>query len=185
MEKKFEKHDLDIMQELIGKVFTDIFKQLDMFIINFGKGIEYSLHTFVFCRVKKEDEILLTCNDEYFTANFKCVSSKVYEKDEMHRKSLLRHTIEKVKKELHGAIVSKVIVMNNADIYIEFNNGVIIESLIDRKKQNFEYYRFIKFIPSYEEAHEKGILSKGPHIVVEFIDGQTITKTRERMLEEK
>lgn len=39
MVKKFVKHDLDLMNELVGKKFMDIFKQLEMFIINFGEGL--------------------------------------------------------------------------------------------------------------------------------------------------
>ncbi len=179
MKKKFEKQDMYIMQNLIGKKLVDIFKQLDMFIINFGDGIEYSLHTFSFLRFRNEDEILLTSNDEYYTANYKNVSEKVYKKDEAHRKSLLRHTLEKVKTNLKDAVVSGVSILNTGDIYIEFDNGTIIENLIDRKSENFEYYRFIKYDPNYYPSYVDGISKKNTHVVVNFVDGLVTSEVQE------
>lgn len=174
MIKRFESSDLIALQEIIGKKFTSFFKQLEMFIINFGDEIEFSLHTYCFCRIRSEKEIILTSNDEYYDLDYNYLSDEDYEKDELHEKTLLNSTIKKANRLLKNSVVSKVVVNNNADILIEFNNGIIFETLIDRKSQDFEYYRFIKFVPSYEEIHKKNIRSKGPHAIVSFKDKKIV-----------
>jgi hypothetical protein len=171
MVKKFDKHDLDLMNELVGKKFIDIFKQLEMFVINFGEGIEYSLHTYTFCRIKSMENVFLTSNDEYFSPKFKYLSEKKYNDDELHIKSLLNMTLKNVRKLLNNSIVTKVQVFDNGDINIEFDNNMVFETLIDRKSDNFEYYRFIKFIPNYQALRLHNVNSMGPHIIIGFKDG--------------
>lgn len=171
MVKKFDKHDLDLMNELVGKKFIDIFKQLEMFIINFGEGIEYSLHTYTFCRVKSKDNVFLTSNDEYFSPKFKYLSEKNYNNDELHINSLLNKTLKNVRKLLNNSIVTNVLVFDNGDISIEFDNKMVFETLIDRKSDNFEYYRFIKFIPNYQTLHLHNVKSMGPHVIIGFKEG--------------
>lgn len=158
--KEFKKVDLKIMQVLIGLRLNDIFKQLDMFIINFGDEIKYTLHTFSFLRIRKGAEIILTSSDEYLLPDHNQMPNKIYKKDEMHEKSLLKMTIEKTKEMLNKAIIKKVEVSDIADIIITFDNGVVIETFTDCLWQNNEFYRFFK----YKDIEQ-------PHYVIKYLNG--------------
>lgn len=162
-ENRIKKADFTIMQNLVGKKLNNIFKQLDFFIINFGDEIEYSLHTYCFLRIRRADEIILMASDEYYFPNYTIMPQKTYKYDELHEKSLLKVTTEKTKELLKNAIVKKVEVSDIADIFIEFDNGVIIETLTNFQQQNSEFFRFFKY----------GNLNE-PHYVVKFEQGNIV-----------
>ena len=165
--KTFEKKDLEVMQNIVGKRLNNIFKQLDFFILNFGEEVEYSLHTYSFLRIIKDKVILLTSADEYYYPSHERMLAKVYKKDEMHEKSLLRLNIEKTKTALENAVVKEVVVTDTADLYIAFDNKVIIQVLIDYLCQDTEMHRFFKC---------KSEDSNNPHYVIKFYDECLITE---------
>lgn len=143
--KNFEVADLDIMQVLVGKKLNNIFKQWDMFIINFGDELEYTLHTGCFLRIKKGREIIMTYLDEYVYPSLEFIPKRVYKKDKFHEKSLLKHSIGRTKLLLENAVVSRVSISEIADVDIVFDNGVIIEIRPDCLYENNEYYRFFEY----------------------------------------
>jgi hypothetical protein len=155
--KQFTNVELNILQNLVGKRLNNIFKQLDFFIINFGDEIEYSLHTYCFLRIRTTDTIILTSADEYYFPDYNFMSEEQYEQDEMHQKSLLCNTIYRTKELLRDAIISKVEISNTADIIIQFDNGIVIETFTNFQQHNAEFFRFF----------ERDNLDE-PHYVIKF-----------------
>ena len=147
--KEFRASDLDVMQRLVGLKLKKFFKQLDFYIFVFGDETEYTLHTYCTFKVRQDNRILLTAADENYYPNCEPMPVKVYKKDPMHLKSLLKTNTENTR--------SRV---DTADIIIEFENGVVMEFFIDYTWQNSEYFRFFKLDDS-----------DNPHYVVKFYDG--------------
>lgn len=90
--KEFRASDLDVMQRLVGLKLKKFFKQLDFYIFVFGDETEYTLHTYCTFKVRKDNRILLTAADENYYPNCEPMPVKVYKKDPMHLKSLLKQT---------------------------------------------------------------------------------------------
>ncbi len=156
----------DFFQELVGYKFNNVFKQVEMYIINFGEGIVFSLHTFTFCRILDDEHIYFTSNDEFFTKNFRSRTEKGYKNDELGKHSLLNESLKEIKKLLKNSYVQSVNLFPNGDLIITFDNGIRFETLIDRKMLNFEYYRLIKFNPSFK--HYPRFHKKGHDVIVKF-----------------
>lgn len=161
--KLFDKKDFNCINNIVGLKLNKIFKQLDFFILNFGENDNYSLHTYSFLRVRKGREIIMTSTDEYLLPDNTRMPNEIYDKDEMHKKSLLQITLKNVKNQLHNAVIESVEVSDVADISIKFNNGIIIETFTDCLWQENEYYRFFNNLdPS------------SPHDIVRFVNGDII-----------
>lgn len=156
----------DFFQGLVGHKFNNIFKQVEMYILNLGDGIVFSLHTFTFCRILDNEHIYFTSTDEYYTKNFRSRTEKGYKNDELCKHSLLNESLKKVKELLKDSYVKSVNIFPNGDVVINFDNGIRFETLIDRKELNFEYFRLIKFDPSFE--HNRRFYKKSQHLVVKF-----------------
>ncbi len=160
-----------MMPDIVGLKFIDIFKQVDMFILNFGQGIQCSLHTFTFCRILDESHVYFTSNDQYFTKNYRYRTEKGYRNDEFCKNSLLNESLKNVKNLLKEATVDRVDVLDNGDIEIIFDNGIKFQSLIDHKELKFEYYRWIEFIPSFEDYRRRKPCTT-IHTIVRFKNGK-------------
>ena len=129
--KEFRASDLDVMQRLVGLKLKKFFKQLDFYIFVFGDETEYTLHTYCTFKVRKDNRILLTAADENYYPNCEPMPVKVYKKDPMHLKSLLKTNTEKLMQILGDSVIKSVKVTDTADIIIEFENGVVMEFFID------------------------------------------------------
>lgn len=173
--------NLSVIQALVGKRLSDIFKQLDMFILNFGEDLEYSFHVFCYLRIKRKREVILTYLDEYMYPNYIPISKRTYNKDEIHSKSLLRVSIENTKNLLKNAVVSEVKISQTADVTITFDNEVIIEVFTDGLYQNNEFYRFFRYNADLLEPHYV-IKSREGKIVTELV---TLDKEDEELYEER
>ena len=163
--KEFRASDLDVMQRLVGLKLKKFFKQLDFYIFVFGDETEYTLHTYCTFKVRPDNRILLTAADENYYPNCEPMPVKVYKKDPMHLKSLLKTNTEKLMQILGDSVIKSVKVTDTADIIIEFENGVVMEFFIDYTWQNSEYFRFFKLDDS-----------DNPHYVVKFYDGFIMIK---------
>lgn len=161
--KEFRACDLNVMQKLVGLKLKKLFKQLDFYIFVFGDETEYTLHTYSTFRIRKDNRILLTAADDNYYPNCEPMPLKVYKKDSMHLKSLLKTNLDELKYILGDSVVKSVKVTDTADIIIEFENGVVIESFVDYTWQNSEYFRFFKLDDT-----------DNPHYVVKYYDGYII-----------
>lgn len=170
--KEFNKSNLKIMNNLVGLKLNNIFKQLDFFIINFGRKIEYSLHTYSFLRVRKGKDLIFTSTDEYLYPDNTRIPNEIYNKDEMHKKSLLPLNIKRVKETVKNAVVRSVEISDVADITIIFDNEVVIETFTDCLWQDNEYYRFFKSDIDIEEDIDI-------HYIVRFLDGKIVLEINE------
>ena len=143
--KRFCEEEFTVIQQLVGKKFIDIFKQLDFYVLHFSDDVsKYSLHTYAPPRVSKGSTVILTATDEYYDQNYALLSSEAYEKDELHRDSLLAVTREKAKKTLKNSKIIKVNITPLADIELIFDNGSCIDIFINCSELNCEHYRFFK-----------------------------------------
>lgn len=145
-----------ILSELKGKKFNTLFKQFNMLIINFGDEITDSFHINCLVRIINGNRLLLTSADEYFTADGLQKSDDDYNTLEQNEiindpNSLLAKNIEKVNKILRGEEVTRIKVSPCKDVYIYFANDVIIQILPDCLEKCYEYYRYIKFVPCWDE----------------------------------
>ncbi len=158
MKKKF------IFNKIEDEEFINLFKQLDLLIINFGKPIKYSLHIASGVRICWGEKIVLNVSDEFFTKDGFPKSNEVYEQLEKEGiindpNSLLEENIKKVNRLLKGKRVKKVKISKWKDLLIDFDDDIEIQIMPDCLERGFEYYRFIEFIPSlkdesnYESIH--------------------------------
>lgn len=129
-----------------------------MCVINFGDDIKYSLHIFSFVRITQKDKLLLTASDEFFDKDY----NRLDIPDESFEDSLLNINVLKVKEILKNSILIKIKVSEFNDLELIFDNGVVVEVGIDCMYNNYEYYRFIEFIPDFENS------TKAIHHIVKF-----------------
>ena len=139
-----------------------------MLIINFGENITHSLHVNCFVRIISGDKILLTSSDEYFLKDGTHKTEEDFKKEEekgiiADKHSLLAANIKAVKKLLRNRKVLRIDTTLNADLFISFDNGVVIQIMPDCIAKSYEYYRFIKFEPHWNEDFDK---FKSSHFVV-------------------
>ena len=116
--KEFRACDLDVMQRLVGLKLKRLFKQLDFYIFVFGDETEYTLHTYCTFKIRKDNRILLTAADENYYPNCEPMPFKVYKKDPMHLKSLLKTNTENLKQILGDSVVKSLKVTDTAGIFI-------------------------------------------------------------------
>ena len=161
--KDFKVDALNICNSLVGKKLYDVFKQLDFFVFNFGEGIEYCLHTYCFTKITKNSEILLSCIDEYLRPNHTLMTDEEYSFDELHQNSLLKNSIEHVKSELATAYVSCVKISGTGDLYIIFDNGIVLENHVASVREGEEFYRIFK----YKDL-------EGFHYVVKYLNKKVV-----------
>ena len=69
-----------VCKKIKGMKFNNLFKQLDMIIINLGDPIIYSLHVFSTVRVCHNEKIILNVSDEFFTKKGMPKNQRNYEK---------------------------------------------------------------------------------------------------------
>lgn len=149
-----------ICEKLSKTSFNHLFKQMDLIVINFGDPIQYSLHVASAVRVCHGDEIILNLSDEYFTKEGLPKSNETYERLEEEGyisdpNSLLASNIARVNSLLKGKIVKKVGVSRWQDLTLSFSEDLVIQIMQDCLEKDFEYYRFIEFLPHYNEDLEK------------------------------
>lgn len=134
------------MLKIIGKKLNSVFLQLkDVMILNFGDEIEYSLHIASFVRVVRDNEIIFTSSDIFFNSD--------YEQKSDDDGSLIDITIEDVRKLLIGETVTDLEYNEIGDIKINLTNGFKIEIWTDCLFKNYEYFRFIEYLPFLSESN--------------------------------
>lgn len=143
---------LDVINDLVGTKFNKIFKQLNLFIINFSKPIKYSLHVAGMVRVCDDSKIVLTAADEFFTKDGLHKSNEMYNRLEekeilVDPNDLLSLNLKSVNALLKNSHVVKVEISKWMDLFIYFDNNIVIQIFPDCLEKDYEYYRFIKFIP--------------------------------------
>ena len=139
--------NLEDVKKLAGKKFKDIFYQPtamflgdDIFVINFGKRLEFSLHVATYLRFILDNQLLLTSSDIFF--------SQTYQKldyEDTNISTLLDKNLSKVKQMLIGSYVSSVTITSTSDLIIVFNNNVELEIITDALSEDYEYYRLMGF----------------------------------------
>lgn len=144
--------ETDVINGLVGTKFNKIFKQLNLFIINFSKPIKYSLHVACMVRVCDGSNIVLTAADEFFTKDGLHKSDEIYKRLEkegilVDPNDLLSHNLKSVNTLLKNSYVVKVEISKWMDLFIYFDNNIVIQVFPDCLEKDYEYYRFIKFIP--------------------------------------
>ncbi len=145
-----------MIHDIVNCAFNKLFRQLDMIIINFGEPIKISIHALCFVRIFKDSTILLTSSDEFFDKNGNELKEHASTNTYSHTdKSLLDINIKKVNKLLKGEVVTKVNVSDLKDVTITFGNDVKVQILPDCLMKDYEYYRFIKFIPYLDEEQKR------------------------------
>ena len=65
--------------------------------------------------------------------------------------SLLAENISKVNALLKGKCVKSVSISKWKDMVLTFDDGIEIQVMPDCLERNFEYYRFIEFVPHYND----------------------------------
>lgn len=154
-----------LSESLIGKKVYEICKRLGIFIISFGEKLEYSLHIECFFRIRKGNRLVLTYNDEYYAPNWTELTRKNFKRSQKNccKNSLLEKTFNNFKYLTQEAVVSSIEISEVGDLFISFNNGVLIEIFLDCVGQNNEFYRFFK----YDDTCF-------PHYVVKCLEGKII-----------
>ncbi|MCI8596724.1 MAG: hypothetical protein HFE35_07960 [Clostridia bacterium] len=144
-DEKFELQKVDMIQKLIGQKFCNIFYQPtamvlgdDIFVINFGNNIDYSLHVGTYLRFVLDNSILLTSCDIHFSPSYQSINLR-----NSNEKTLLDKNLSNIKKLLKGSYVSSVSVTLTADIIITFSNNIKLEITTDCLCDDYEYYRFM------------------------------------------
>lgn len=144
---------------LVNKKVVDVHNCLDLIIINFGtddKVIEYSLHSTSFTRFIKNEKLLLTSTDVFFDE----LGNDIENDDKTE--TLMKKHISEVNKALKGQTVKSVSKNKIGDLTVEFENGIVMQTIIDFIAKEQECYRFIEFVPGEEE---RGILKSKRHLV--------------------
>lgn len=157
-----------ICKKLKASKFNNIFKQLDLIIINFGAPIQYSLHIASAVRVCHGNKIILNLSDEFLTKEGLPKTQEVYERLEKEGfindpDSLLATNIALVNQLLDGKTVEKVKISKWQDLTITFPGDIEIQIMQDCIEKDFEYYRFIEFIPYLDDNFND---DKSVHYVV-------------------
>lgn len=151
--KSNQLRDITDLHEIINQEISDIFyvptsgmiSDSNMFVINFGKDANYSLHTFTLLRVVYKNQIILTSTDEFFSVNYEPLTTEDISKQKMFEKTLLHKNIKRVKKLLSNLTVSHIGVSDLGDVTIDFDKDISIQIILDCLSNNHEYYRFIIF----------------------------------------
>ena len=76
--------------------------------------------------------------------------------------TLMKKHIFEVNKALKGQTVKSVSKNKIGDLTVEFENGIVMQTIIDCIAKEQECYRFIEFVPGEEE---RGILKSKRHLV--------------------
>ncbi len=145
-----------IYEKLKSNIFNNFFKQMDLIIINWGDPIQYSLHIASAVRVCCGDKIILNLSDEFLTKEGLPKGKEAYERLDTagfinDPDSLLAENIARVNQLLKGKRVKKVDVSKWQDLTITFSDDIEIQIMPDCLEKDFEYYRFIEFIPYYDD----------------------------------
>ena len=162
-----------ILKEIQGQTVSKIFKQFDMIIINFGNPIICSLHINSAVRVCQEDKILLNNSDEFFTKSGKQKTEMQYKLLEEEGfindpNSLFANNIKIVNKLLKGKQVFEIKRTKWHDLILFFEEGIEVQIIQDCLQKDYEYYRYIKFCPFYNNNEKK---FNSYHYVVKNVQG--------------
>lgn len=144
-----------IKEKIKNCKFNNLFKQLDLLIINLGDPIIFSIHIACAVRICQGERIILNISDEFFTEDGLAKNEEIYEWLEKNDiindpKSLLALNIRKVNDLLKGKLIKKVEVSKWFDIILYFDDNIEIQIMPDCLERDFEYYRLIEYIPFYE-----------------------------------
>ena len=166
---------------LIGKKFNNIFKQFDFFVLNFKDPVKISIHASCFVRIIDKERLLMTASDEFFTHDGFEKTTDDYEKLEKEERiidpnSLLAKNLQTVRNNLTNCVVKRIKTTASNDLIIYFDNGIIIQLIIDCLMRDFEYYRFIEFIPHFDDCFDN---YKSVHYVAYNNDGRVFYKTEQ------
>ena len=145
-----------ICEKLKNVKICELFKQIDWMIINFGDPIKFSLHIACTVRICQNEKIILNMSDEFFTKDGLPKTEETYaqlDKDGYINdpNSLLAENISKVNALLKGKCVKSVSMSKWKDMVLTFDDGIEIQVTPDCLERNFEYYRFIEFVPHYDD----------------------------------
>lgn len=121
-----------IYEKLKTSIFNNLFKQMDLIIINWGDPIQYSLHVASAIRICCGNQIILNPSDEFMTKEGLPKEEAVYERLEAEGfindpNSLLAENIAKVNKLLKGKTVKKVEVSKWQDLTLILSNDIVIQ----------------------------------------------------------
>lgn len=183
MERIFGRYklmDIAFLKNLNGMKFNKIFKQLDLFIINLGNPVKYSLHVSSMVRICYEEKIVLTASDCFFTKEGVQKSSERYKQLEekgmlVDPTDMLSCNLKFVNSLLNNAYVKNVELTKWKDLYIYFNNNVVIQIFPDCLGKSYEYFRLINFIPAL--LHNDKYVSE--HFVLLNNEGELVFKREE------
>lgn len=153
-----------LSDKLSGQKLFDCCKNLGIFIVSFGEELKYVLHIECFYRIRIGERLILTYNDEFYAPNGEMLTRKEIKKSQrkFYKNSLLEHSFEEFKFLTKGAVVSSIEINEVGDLYVSFDNGVIIEAFLDCMGQNNEFYRFFEY------------KNDSPHYIVKCLAGKII-----------
>ena len=151
-------NDLRMLNKIKKSKFNEIFKLLDLIVLDFGNPIKYSLHIASDVRICKGDKIIFNVSDEFFT------KEGIHKLDEggpsdqetsNDPDSLLVENLKKVNLLLAGKTPKKIKVSKWKDLVIQFPDKIEIQIMQDCLGIDYEYYRFIEYSPHYDSDPNK------------------------------
>ena len=165
MSRSFNKTQIQCLRKLIGSKLSNIFKQLDFLIINFGEAPSFSLHVYCFVLITMHNQILLSSFDECCLSNHKIIQDYNRDNENLIKKTLLEKTRLLVIDKLADSYVADVHVDSVGNIFIIFDNNAVINIYLDSQLVEQEFYRFIDFS-----------LPNKPHLIVKAKKGFVFTE---------
>jgi hypothetical protein len=153
--KKYNVNDYELMKEMTGTMFNGIYFVLDMLVINFGENTTYALHLFTFSRIRSNSENFLIFKGDFHSPYFRELHDPYYYKEIFDLKVELDKNIIHVNELLKNSLVTDVKLLANGDFSIYFDNGLVLDVIVDRKLESFEYYRFFKYDPNLSVIERK------------------------------
>lgn len=162
-----------LINKIIGESFYELFQLSNLLIINIGEKIKFSFHIACFVRIIDKNKILLTSSDEFFDSKGDALESiESLGKRLNNLNSLLTVNIKKINELLIGKKVKAITQTRYGDLYIHFDNDIIIQIMIDCRPRHYECYRLIEYIPFYDIQRN----NNSKHIVIYCNDGEIDTR---------
>lgn len=146
-----------MLNKLKKSKFNEIFKMLDLIILNFGNPIKYSLHIASDVRICKGDKIIFNVSDEFFTKEGIHKSDEIGsdEQESNAPNNLLVENLKKVNTLLAGKTPKRIKISKWKDLVIQFPDKIEIQIMQDCLGIDYEYYRFIEYFPHYDNDPNK------------------------------
>ena len=149
-------NDLRMLNKIKRSKFNEIFKMLDLIILNFGDPIKFSLHVASDVRICKGDKIIFNVSDEFFTKEGIYKSDEIgSDEQEANPNNLLEENLKKVNVLLTGKTPKRIKISKWKDLVIQFSDKIEIQIMQDCLGINYEYYRYIEYVPHYDSDPNK------------------------------